>query len=182
MAKLEQLVHGWDAVWVQIGDAPRSRVEWYDKHKRCLKVLTDISVPRMPIDEAGNMSYTAAWTLRTVFLGLMETKGIPQLQPGGIQLGKFCTMNPDATNSMHRVHKAHDRKFKSVHDFMKAAGRKRRPELLSMDLCFAQDTALDRVELGEVDIDIFRAAKHRLTKKLKMTPHIAVIIKEALDK
>ena len=84
---------------------------------------------------------------------------------------------------MHRVFVAGNnygsQKYKTVDDFMHDAGRVHRPELLSMDFCFAGDPALDLVDVEDENLEIstFRTAKTRLTERYKMTPHIAEVIR-----
>ncbi len=91
-------------------------------------------------------------------------------------------MNPDMTQNLFRVHRAHEKEYRAIRDLMRATGRLQRPELVSYDCCVAADRALDRVNTDDEDLDIkvFREAKDRLRKRLKMTPHIALIIREAL--
>ena len=63
---------------------------------------------------------------------------------------------------------------------MQDAGRVHRPELLSMDCCFAGDPALDLlVDVCDENLDIspLRAAKTRLAKRYEMRPRIAEVIR-----
>ena len=142
-------------------------------------------VPRLPI-EGGELAYCTSWTIRGVFLLLMHVAKVSQLKAGDLELGRFCHMNPDKSGSLHRVFLAgrgsFGEKYKTIGDLMRAAGRSCRPELLSMDCCFAGDPALDLVDVGDGDLDVsmFRAAKARLIKRYKMTPHIAEVIHEAM--
>ena len=141
--------------------------------------------PRLPI-EGGELAYCTYWILRGVFLLLMHVAKVSQLKAGDLLPGRFCHMNPDKSGSLHRVFLAGrgsiGEKYKTIGDLMRAAGRSCRPELLSMDCCFAGDPALDLVDVGDGDVDVslFRAAKARLIKRYKMTPHIAEVIHEAM--
>ena len=187
LQKLTHLIRGWDAVWQEV-DAPRTCADWYTRHMACKKALMEIcikGVPRLPI-EGGELAYCTSWTIRGVFLLLMHVAKVSQLKAGDLELGRFCHMNPDKSGSLHRVFLAGrgsiGEKYKTIGDLMRAAGRSCRPELLSMDCCFAGDPALDLVDVGDGDLDVslFRAAKARLIKRYKMTPHIAEVIHEAM--
>ena len=117
---------------------------------------------------------------------MMHVAKVSQLKAGDLLPGRFCHMNPDKSGSLHRVFLAgrgsFGEKYKTIGDLMRAAGRSCRPGLLSMDCCFAGDPALDLVDVGDGDLDVslFRAAKARLIKRYKMTPHIAEVIHEAM--
>ena len=185
--KLTQLIRGWDAVWQEI-DAPRTWADWYTRQMACKQALMQVcikGVPRLPI-EGGELAYCTSWTIRGVFLLLMHVAKVSQLKAGDLELGRFCHMNPDKSGSLHRVFLAgrgsFGEKYKTIGDLMRAAGRSCRPELLSMDCCFAGDPAFDLVDVGDGDLDVsmFRAAKARLIKRYKMTPHIAEVIHEAM--
>lgn len=184
--KLTQLIRGWDAVWQEI-DAPRTCADWYTRQMACKQALMQVckhGVPRLPI-EGGELAYCTSWTIRGVFLLLMHVAKVSQLKAGDLELGRFCHMNPDKSGSLHRVFLAGrplGKKYKTIGELMRAAGRSCRPELLSMDCCFAGDPALDLVDVGDGDLDVsmFRAAKARLIKRYKMTPHIAEVIHEAM--
>ena len=67
-------------------------------------------------------------------------------------------------------------------DLTQDAWGSHRPELLSMDCCFAGDPALDLVDVGDENLDIspLRAAKARLTKIYKMMPHVAEVIRKVM--
>lgn len=116
---------------------------------------------------------------------MMRVAKVSQLKTGDLLPGRFCQMNPDKSGSLRRVFLAGrplGKKYRTIGELMRAAGRSRRPELLSMDCCFAGDPALDRVDVGDGDVDVtmFRAAKARLIKRYRMTPHIAEVIREVM--
>ena len=98
--------------------------------------------------------------------------------------GQFVNMNPDKSNNLHRVFLAGNnyglQKYKTASDLMQDAGCVHRPELLSMDCCFAGDPALDLVDVGDENLDTspLRAAKAILTKRYKMTPRTVEVIRE----
>ena len=185
--KLTELIRGWDAVWQTI-DVPQTCADWYVTQKACKKALMQVcikGVPRLPIED-GVLAYSTSWTIRGVLLLKMHIAKVLQLKAGALMPGQFVNMNPDKTNNLHRVFLAGNhggvQKYKTIGDLMQDAGRLRRPELLSMDFCFAGDPALDLVDVEDENLDIskFRAAKTRLTKRYKMTPHIAEVIREAM--
>ena len=184
--KLTRLIRGWDVVWQEI-DAPRTCADWYTRQLACKKALMQVcikGVPRLPID-GGKLAYCTSWTFRGVFLLLMHVAKVSQFKTGDLLPGRFCQMNPDKSGSLRRVFLAGrplGKKYRTIGELMRAAGRARRPELLSMDCCFAGDPALDRVDVGDGDVDVtmFRAAKAGLIKRYRMTPHIAEVIREVM--
>jgi hypothetical protein len=68
----------------------------------------------------------------------------------------------------------------TVVDVMKLVGRKSRPELVSMDLCFATDPSLNKVDLNDKGLlpKLLRA-KAVLRKRHGMSPHIGQVIRLA---
>jgi hypothetical protein len=68
--------------------------------------------------------------------------------------------------NLHRVFVAGNKcgvqKYKTIGDLMQDAGRVHRPELLSMDCCFAADPALDLVDVSDENLDTspLRTAKN----------------------
>ena len=102
-----------------------------------------------------------------------------------LDAGQFVNMSPDSRKNLHRVFSAGNKygsqKYKkTVDDLMQDAGCVHRPELPSMDCCFAGDPARDLlVDLCDENLDTspFRAAKTRLAKRYEMRPHIAEVIR-----
>ena len=139
----------------------------------------------MPVED-GVLAYSTSWTIRGVLLLKMHIAKVLQLKAGALMPGQFVSMSPDKTKNLHTVSLAgiHGglQKYKTIGDLMQDAGCLRRPELLSMDFCFAGDPALALVDVEDENLDTskFRAAKTRLTKRYKMTPYIAEVIREAM--
>ena len=135
----------------------------------------------MPIED-GALAYSTSWTIRGVLLLKMHIAKVLQLKAGALMPGQFVNMNADKTKILHRVFLAGNyyvlQKYKTIVDLMQDAGCVHRPELLSMDCCFAGIPALDLVDVGDENLDTspVRAAKTRLTKRCRMTPHIAEVI------
>ena len=157
---------------MQTIDVLRTCADWYVMQKACKKALMQVctkGVPRLPIED-GVLAYSTSWTSRGVLLLKMH----------------IAKVSPDKTKNLHRVFLAGNnnglQKYKTIGDLMQDAGRVRRPELLSMDCCFAGDPALDLVDVTDENLDIspLRAARIRLTKRYKTTPHIAEVIREVM--
>ena len=54
-----------------------------------------------------------------------------------------------------------------------------RPELCSMVACLASELGLDAVDFELFNVKVWQAAKNRLKSQLGLTPHIALVAKEA---
>ena len=86
-------------------------------------------------------------------------------------------MCPGEHGNLHRIYFAH----KEVHCASDLLGlcHVQRPELCSMVACLASDPGLDVVDFELLDVKVWRAAKNRLKSQLGLTPHIALVAKEA---
>jgi hypothetical protein len=115
---------------------------------------------------------------------MMHINGISGLKPGNLSVYKFTRMNPDQTGGLMRVYRAAERtagKLETIRDVMNAVGRKTRPELVSMDICFASDRSLDQLDFGKkLPIAELRKSKVALHKRDGMTPHIAHVVRHVL--
>ena len=138
----------------------------------------------MPHEAGPKTPYTTSWTLRQALLCMMHINGISRLKPGTLSVYKFTRMNPDQTGGLMRVYRAAERragKLKTIRDVMNAVGRKTRPELVSMDICFASDRSLDQLDFGKkLPIAELRKSKVALHKRDGMTPHIAHVVRRVL--
>ena len=101
-------------------------------------------VSRLPVGD-GVLAYNTSWTIRGVLLLKMRIAKVLQLKAGAWMPGQLVNVNSDKTTNLHRVFVAGNnrgvQKYKTIGDLMQNAGRVRRPELLSMDCCFAGDPA-----------------------------------------
>jgi hypothetical protein len=117
---------------------------------------------------------------------MMHINGISGLKPGNLSVYKFTRMNPDQTGGLMRVYRAAERtagRLENIRDLMNAVGRKTRPELVSMDICFASDRSLDQLDFGKkLPIAELRKSKVALQKRDGMTPHIAHVVRRVLGK
>lgn len=142
-------------------------------------------VPRLP-REAGDKkaNYTTSWTLRSTLLVMMHMRGISGLKPGSMSVWKFARMNPDQTGALSKLFRTAERSKKpldTIQRVMDAVQRKRRPELVSMDLCFASDRSLDNIDFdNKPPLAEFHKAKAALRQRDGMTPHIAHIVRKVL--
>jgi hypothetical protein len=134
---MNRLVRGWDAIWPCFDKAPCTCREWYDNQLRIQRAISSLSfqVPRLPPQaNDGSLKYTTSWTIRSVFLLLMQIEGISALKVCDLSLYLFTRMNPDQSGALSRVFRAYERteKLKTVRDLMKLVGRKQR--LLSAEI------------------------------------------------
>lgn len=145
-----------------------------------------MQVPRLPHEAGPKTTYTTSWTLRQALLCMMHINGISGLKPGNLSVYKFTRMNPDQTGGLMRVYRAAERtagRLENIRDVMNAVGRKTRPELVSMDICFASDRSLDQLDFGKkLPIAELRKSKVALHKRDGMTPHIAHVVRRVLGK
>ena len=141
-------------------------------------------MPRLPHEAGPKTTYTTSWTLRQALLCMMHISGISGLKPGKMSVYKFTCMNPDQTGGLKRVYRAAERtagRLENIRDLMNAVGRKTRPELVSMDICFASDRSLDQLDFGKkLPIAELRKSKVALQKRDGMTPHIAHVVRRVL--
>ena len=138
----------------------------------------------MPHEAGPKTKYTTSWTLRQALLCMMHIDGISGLKPGNLSVYKFTRMNPDQTGGLMRVYRAAERtagRLETIRDVMNAVGRKTRPELVSMDICFASDRSLDQLDFGKkLPIAELRKSKVALHKRDGMIPHIAHVVRRVL--
>ena len=107
----------------------------------------------------------------------MYQRNIRRLQVGNINRKPFCRTCPDEHDNLHRIYLAH----KEVHCASDLLGLccAQRPELCSMVACLASDLGLDAVDFDLFDAQVWRVVKKRLKSQLGLTPHIALVAKEA---
>ena len=113
-------------------------------------------VPRLPSPDPGDSDqkarYTSLWTFRGVMLLRMQQAGVMRLKVDNIALEIFCRMNPDEGKHLFRLMQANRASIRTTRDLLQHCGFQR-PELLSMELCLANDRGLDRVDFENVDVE-----------------------------
>ena len=67
-------------------------------------------------------------------------------------------MNPDECLHMQRVFQANRATIRTTQEFLQHCSV-RRPELLSMEMCFACDQGFDKVDIENIDVQRWKQVK-----------------------
>jgi hypothetical protein len=186
VGKLQRLIEAWDRLMSTFIDAPTTCKEWCRKMKEATGLLQKMpgQVPRLPSsseswDSGQKAKYTSLWTFRCVMSLRMQQAGVKRLKVDDLALARFCRMNPDQGTHLVRLFHANRATIHTIRDLLQHCGAQR-PELLSMELCLANDRGLDRVDFENIDVESWVRAKDDLRQRHGMCPHIACIAKKVL--